>query len=301
MLSPQQSIQTTGNSVSIDGKNEAKVEALQDKCNKMACSFATCPVSGADIRQGYNSLFCPSIRYSLPATAIASATLKKMQNKVIEAILPQLGYNRKFPRAVTYAPEHFGGLDILSLDVEQGIAHAISLIGHIRADTSLGQHLMTLLESYQVSTGLSGNPLQHTVNQEYIPSPWIQTLREFLQTTKSTIRLPHLAILCPIWKGDKCIMECVVKTKLFTTAELRVINNCRVYLQVTYLSEITTSDGVQILNKAFEGNEDANLQPTLWRILRSKILWPLQPRPYNAHGNCGKSASASSSNPTPRP
>jgi hypothetical protein len=99
---------------------------------------------------------------------------------------------------VVYAPQHFGGLGLLSLDVEQGIAHILSTIGHIKARTSLGQHLTTLLETYQIVTGLAGNPLANLCKPTYVEAPWTECLKTFLRGTKATIRLPELATILPL-------------------------------------------------------------------------------------------------------
>jgi hypothetical protein len=155
----------------------------------------------------------------------------------------------------------------------------MSLLGHVRADTSLGQYMMQLLETFQVHTGIGGNPLQQIIYQDYVDAPWMETLREFLHTTSSRIRLPNLAVLKPLRQGDQCLMTFFVKSQQFNSTELKLINNCRLYLQVNYISEVVTSDGTAILNAAYHGSQGENLEPDLWIISKSKITWPYQPRP----------------------
>jgi hypothetical protein len=265
--------------IAFDGNSTTQIEKMEEKCTRMASVFKTCPLSGNDVRQGYNSIFCPAIRYCLPATTIESSVLSKMQNKVIASIIPKLGFNTKFPRAVVYAPEHFGGLGMLRLDVEQGITHVMSALGHIRAETLLGQHIMTLLESYQMATGMCGNPLSNIIHQTHVDAPWLETLREFLHSIQATIRIPSLATINPLRQFDKCIMIHAIKSKLFSSQEMRMINNCRMFLQVNFLSEISTGDGQRLLPSAYNGEQDAMNKPVLWSTSVSTILWPYQPAP----------------------
>jgi hypothetical protein len=52
--------------------------------------------------------------------------------------------------------------------------------------------------------------------------------------------------------------------------ELRALNRCRLYLQVIYLSDISSADGRCILDECRLGNRPHNRQSTL--------KWPIQPK-----------------------
>jgi hypothetical protein len=52
---------------------------------------------------------------------------------------------------------------------------------------------------------------------------------------------------------------------------MRRLNQCRLYLQVTLLSEITLANGHNILPSYIQGNKHANQ--------RSLLTWPRQDRP----------------------
>jgi hypothetical protein len=160
---------------------------------------------------------------------------------------------------------------MLRLDAEQGITHVMSTLGHIRAKTSLGHHILTLLESYQMATGVCGNPLSTKVHQIYVDSPWVETLREFLWSIQATIRIPSLATINPLRQADKCIMTQAIRSKNFTTKELQFINNCRMYLQVNYLSEICTGDGNRLLPSAYNGSHSEIHIPVMWFYFKVNV------------------------------
>jgi hypothetical protein len=145
--------------------------------------------------------------------------------------------------------------------------------------SALGRHILALLETYQMTTGLCGNPLTNIVHQCYLDSPWIETLREFLQSIQASIRIPSLATIDPLRISDQCIMIKALKSKQLTNPELCMVNRCRMFLQINYLSEITTSDGKSLLKCAYRGDTNEVQQPNLWQHSRSNIIWPYQPNP----------------------
>eukprot|EP00978_Attheya_sp_CCMP212_P018953 scaffold52481_cov61-Attheya_sp.AAC.3 len=48
-------------------------------------------------------------------------------------------------------------------------------------------------------------------------------------------------------------MDLILQCKIFNTSKLEMINACRLYLQVSQLSDIATPDGKRILHKMLHG------------------------------------------------
>ena len=66
----------------------------------------------------------------------------------------------------------------------------------------------------------------------------------------------------------------------FSKIQKEDINNCRMYLQVTIMSEITNSTGTHLLNEVYEADKPQNFQQFReWS--HSKATWPQQPCPNN--------------------
>jgi hypothetical protein len=262
----------------MDGNMTEQEKVLRAKCAKMASVFNQCPMSATDAQQGYNSVFLPSITYPLAATQISWDKLESIQSSVTLSVLPRMGFNRHFPRAVVYAPKHCGGLGLKHLAVEQGVAHVTSIMAQIRANTQLGQMFMVLIEAFQVSSGLITPVLEDTRPIRYLDSPWINTLRDFLHMTSASILIPQLPQLYPLREHDRSIMDIALRHN-FSTATLDDINRCRMFLQVTTIAEITNSEGNAILSEAFHGSTDENNNPLLWKHSKTLITWPRQPQP----------------------
>jgi hypothetical protein len=73
----------------------------------------------------------------------------------------------------------------------------------------------------------------------------------------------------PTRVNDQCIMDTIINLPSITASWLRAFNRCRVYMQVTYLSEISTADGLWIARTSWIGQ----------RLRNHPLLWPKQPAP----------------------
>jgi hypothetical protein len=79
---------------------------------------------------------------------------------------------------------------------------------------------------------------------------------------------------------------------------MECINACMIFLQVTYLSEISNDLGTRILQEAVKGTTDKEGIPLLWKISQSTLTWPPQPRPSTASWNRWKKYLQTITNPT---
>jgi hypothetical protein len=277
-IKTSQAYKYVGVELSLDGSMAQQTKALESKCKQMAAQLNQVYMSPRDTKQGYTTVFTPSMRYGLPATSISPTKLYRAQAPLIHIVLPRLGYNRNMPRTLTFASKKWGGLGLLNLATEQGVNQSTLLISHLRAHKYLSKPIITLLESYQVSTGMTTNPLEDTTPQVYVQSPWIESIREFLRTSQATIRLPRLQTLRLLREYDHPIMKHHDR-QLFTKSELEAINACRLYLRVTTMAEITNGPGTHILECALNGRVDKQNNPLLWQSSTSKIRWPTQDYP----------------------
>jgi hypothetical protein len=231
-----------GVQMTLTGDSTAQEETMKEKCMKMAKVFTLAPLSPQDVTTGYTTVILPTLKYGLAATAIPWYRLDAIQQPLIHTLLPKMGINRHFPRAVVYAPEQFGGLGIHQLSAEQGLAHIQYLAGSIRARTDDYQAIYILLESYILLSGITGNPLENMAPIDYIDAPWVETTRIFLHSINATIQIPDLATIRPYRINDKGIME-QVSQNISDMTTLQQINNCRLYLQVHTLADIVTRRG----------------------------------------------------------
>jgi hypothetical protein len=149
----------------------------------MAVIFKQTYFSITDAKQGFVTVYTPSIKYPLATMSISKNTLKQIQKPVIHAVLYRLGFNSHMPRSVVYASTRYGGLGLLDLYSEQCLCQVQLLITHIRSQSYICNTIFTLLESFQVTAGILGSPLENLIPTQYISSHGYNRFEPFSQTS----------------------------------------------------------------------------------------------------------------------
>ncbi len=105
----------------------------------------------------------------------------------------------------------------------------------------------------------------------HAPIGWFTTLRTFLANTGLSIDVAPaiLRLPKPLRDGDTNLVESFCTLK-WTTAKMKNLNYCRLFLQVETLSEICDPEGHSLLPAAWQGQALPS---------RSTLLWPRQERP----------------------
>jgi hypothetical protein len=92
-----------------DGNYQKEAEFLLFKANQYAMCLSTSRLSEMDTFISHQSMYIPSMMYSLPVTTIDVAILNKIQRQAIQAILNKLGVSKSFPRWVAVGPKDLCG------------------------------------------------------------------------------------------------------------------------------------------------------------------------------------------------
>jgi hypothetical protein len=207
--------------------------------------------------------------------AVCSFTMQQLlnlQKAPIMATLARLGINRNISRDIVFGSALYGGLGLLNLFVEQGIAQLQLLLRHLRAGTSQGSLLLIGLSWWHLVAGFSSSLWENTSAKIcYVEHSWYSSLRDFLVYAHGTIYIPPADFLH--WhhlRGhDKNIMAIVSSLDSVTRVDLKAFNRCRLFLGVMFLSEITDADGLTLSRDAWTGD----------RRRFSYLLWPYQLKP----------------------
>jgi hypothetical protein len=105
----------------------------------------------------------------------------------------------------------------------------------------------------------------------YLSSPWLDSTCSFLAHCSARLLIPTIPLPAPQRQQDNCIMNCILDLNLPESTMIRV-NSCRLWLQVTMLSDICNLKGNQIDRQAWLG-----LSP----MPSSTADWPVQARPHD--------------------
>jgi hypothetical protein len=162
-------------------------------------------------------------------------------------IFAKCGFNRKTKREILYGPAHLGGANFRTLYSVQGIGQVLTMIKFWRSPCQAGQLLRIAVAWAQYVAGIS-NPIFEDVGTHLpqLETKWISSLREYLQYTRCTIELDEAYLLKREREHDWHIMDAIVQCGLFSPAEIRQLNYCRLYLQVSTISDLATAQGESI-------------------------------------------------------
>jgi len=193
----------------------------------------------------YRSCFLPALTYSFPAIGLPSVFFERIHCLSTSTILNKMGFHWNLPRSVVFAPRQLGGIGLCNLEYEQCVQQIIILIRHLRARTPLGTAMETLIHTFQLWAGLRNHVLTDTQQCTWIPNQWLMHLRHAMQTYGLQISYSAWTVP-PLRENDRYIMDDLADQDL-PRAQLEKINACRMFLQVTTLSEITDHTGTEIL------------------------------------------------------
>ena len=164
----------------------------------------------------------------------------------------------------------YGGLEIKNLSTTALIKKIHGLQNLLyKKESANAVHLV--IAWFQHTSGLTKPILEppHAASK-YVNSIWISNFINSLSSHQVQIILQKTFTLSPQRYNDHALMDDI--TKIISSAlTLKRLNECRIYLQVTWVSDIANVKGDKILESALKGERSTN------QI--SNIQWPLQQRP----------------------
>ena len=106
---------------------------------------------------------------------------------------------------------------------------------------------------------------------KYVNSTWTTSLVQEIQQYNIQLKLQSTFQLTKQRTNDSNIMENELTNNDELTTELKQCNACRLFLQVNYLSELTTIDGKSL--------DTIIISATITNRSKSNLIWPNQHQP----------------------
>ena len=159
-----------------------------------------------------------------------------------------------------------------NLDEEQVLAKIEHLTKHFRSkSTEASLHFQIALQWAQFTTGVSFPILtKPKIPLPHLESIWFTNLRTFLATHDLTIEVANPGILSSQRQNDGFIVDIVIESGKFANHEFRKINYCRLYLNVTLISDITTASGLALRSDIYDGKFTKERQCTTHQVYQEK-------------------------------
>ncbi|KAG7338297.1 hypothetical protein IV203_024018 [Nitzschia inconspicua] len=203
--------------------------------------------------------------------------LRKLHNQTAGLFLNRLDIHEKNPRAVVFGPPSLGGANFRPLYDELGSRQVELIFKHLRTPSGFDDHLRIALAWTQRLSGTSYSILEKPDDPlSHLETVFFPSIRAYLTATHSKFELQE-KYCTPLQRvNDTHIMEIVLSSHIFTPAQIRQINYCRLYLQVHTIANLRTAGGTH-MDRAFIHGETTVTSST------SAELEIIQHRPDGAH------------------
>ena len=271
-LSAFKSHKTLGVQKSPHATDKGLFLALLKRNQEHTRVMARSPFSRTDAWSYYHAIYLPSICYPLPSSTLSNSHCTALQRQFKQAFLPKYGFNRNMPNAVVYGSSEYGGIGLRTLSVERGIAQLYLFLACIRSD-GVPHKLASIMMSWGQFLAGTGVPILedvHTPLPHLTPMQWVPQLRQFLSSVDCRVELEEDFVPRLQRENDVFLMDSALAFTSSAT-DLKLINACRLYLQVTMLSDIVTPDGCTFTLASLDGRRDNKSS--------CELLTPYQTRP----------------------
>ena len=288
-------VKLLGVTAAANGTYEQDFQVRLNKSREIAGKLQAAPLNIALSWQVYYCRWKPAITYCLPITTFSAAECKRIQSPFFNALLPKLGINRNMPRALLHGSPQVAGLGLINLEAEQLSMHVTGIISQLRKYDRVGQTMHASIDALQLYLGTEEQFFQlqaHTF--EHRPD---RCHSQLIYIWEELNLLGCKLISKKFWKpkvkgkNDVAVIDAIMETQKkrqgtsnhLPKTSIWYANACRLYLNITMLSEISTPCGKYIYEWAMDGSKknDENVlvypyqrkPPThVWKVWRECIL-----------------------------
>jgi hypothetical protein len=264
---------TLGVHLAPDGNNKAAVDYLMHKSEQWKDMINTGHLQRTDAWQALETTILKTLEYPLPALTLTEKECNRIIRPVLDAGLNKSAICKTFPKAVIHGPKEEGGLDITHLYTHQGLSRIEILHDHLGQKSMTDELLQTSIEAAKVEVGIGRNlfQLDYDLYEPIVTDCWVKATWQFAHEHQIDIKDSTTKNLHLHRENDVFLME-IFAHQGYSKETLKKINRCRLYLQVTTLSDITCGYG-STFTKALNCIYD--------KTIPHYYHWPKQPRPGN--------------------
>ena len=262
---------TLGSFVAPDGSSSKQLEILHGHLKEWKKALQN--INSANLQAkwiSFKNVFSAKIMYPMIGHNFSEDDLHPIQQQVDKELLHILGLNEHFPRAVLRAPLKYGGMGCATFHAQHVIDKVILFLHHIRERKQIAEALLALMSTTQLECGMDTPffTLPATTWYPMVTPTWPAHIWSECQPRGIEIQFEQDLLWLPKAQRehDICIMKAAAQH--YEGKQLEMINQCRVALQVTFLSDIVSVDGRRVLlaYHSGKGHEEVGR--------RTRLNWP---------------------------
>ena len=253
---------------------------LHAKAHRIAYAVSGSTVTRREAFLAYFSVFLPSISYVLPLTTFTKKQCHHIQSTPTQIFLQKAGFLATLCRHVVFGSRASGGLGFRNLYVEQGVLHIIKLFQSLRTPGQTQHLLRIVIDEWQISSGSSLPLLLHPHHPcKHLKGTWLTSTRTFLSFVNASLSITSMYCPRPLCLYNRAIMDCFNTICGLGRKRLMQLNQCRLFLQIHFLSELVNTQGTHRIPSFWTGEITHRPAPPIHRYPRqvspSLQIWQL--------------------------
>ena len=275
-LNFSKAMQMVGVYLAPDGNQRQQLQVLQTKAKTWATLIRQSPLDDAAVWTAMNQTIIKGIEYPLAATTLTEPQLESAMTSIRQTALPRSGITRKLPLSVLYGPVELQGLGVSNPYYFQYCRHIQDLVDQTWRGTPTGNLILSNLEAVKKEAGLYGYLFDNAIEVTWFntTNSWVIETYQFCTEHNIILEEPG-AIIQPQRMHDRALME-VFSKQGYPPEDLKTLNQCRLFCQVTSISDIADGLGDAIASK--------------WMLPRDTMSqtdssWPKQGKPTVSNWN----------------
>ena len=240
---PDEAVKTLGVYHSPTGDHSYHLLQLGNRASEWLNKIRNGHLPSSYALMSYYQQLWPGLRYGLGTLSNRLSAAEECLGKFDYQLLPYIGVNRNIKREWRTLHHAFGGLGLLSLPIEQFICRTTLLLQHYNTSSIIGNKLTCSMHLLQLQLGTNVNPLLLSFKKfgHLAPTCWLHSYWESLHKFPIALHLAYTTIPPPRLHDDT-IMS-FLSRYMPTSPILTSINRCRCFLNLLFLSDMTTADG----------------------------------------------------------
>jgi hypothetical protein len=264
-IPPHKAHKTLGHYKEPAGTQVEQFRKLKDKSDSITTFLWSTPVTRSETALFYHACYIPAVCYPLTCSHFTFLQLSQIQQRAMSIILARSGFNRNTKKEILYGPIELGGAGFHHLYQKQSHQQVMYFLRHWRLKSEVGRMLRCAMAWAQVNVGVSYPILEHSFpSLPHFESKWIASIRQYLASICAGIQVEEPGVPHLQRQGDSFIMDHVLESGLFTKAEIRRLNYCRLYLQAITIADIASPDGENLVRCKLQGNFSLQSSRTRW-------------------------------------
>jgi hypothetical protein len=267
-IDTHQAEETLGVWIAPNGNTTVQCNKMKEKALLWADHMRTGSIRKHETWLALTSTIWCTLCYPLNSSNLTKEQCQQIMAPVINYALPAMGVCRNFPRDLVFSSTKYCGIGIKHIHTLQEISRIKDILHHTYMQTTTGKLYRTSFEYLILQLGM-GTDLRSIDYDKYnllASSGLCKSTWKFLFEHNITL---HHDIIVP----KNTVSDIPLMTELCrlnpSPIELEEINQCRLYLQAFYISDIASASGQRLAPHAWEGrrNDLGN---------NSLCQWPLE-------------------------